>query len=112
MTPATQNFDIYKGARWEHTLTFKETGTGTPIDLTGRTPFVLTIKKARTDETLFNGTATVTTPASGVVVVLITSAQSDTLSEGAQVRYGLRDAQNNPYMVGLLNVKYFAPEPA
>lgn len=111
MTPATRNFDIYKGAKWSHTFRFLQSGTITPINLDGLTPMVFTVKKPNTDETMFNATVVVATPSSGVAVVTISSAQSDLLPIGAKVRYGLRDNLDNPYMVGVLDVKYFAPEP-
>lgn len=111
MTPATQNFDIYKGAKWSYTFSFLQAGTTTPVNLTGLVPMVFTAKKQNTDQTLFEAEVTVATPANGVVQVTISSDQSNLLVVGSQVQYGLRDSQNNPYMVGVLNVKYFAPEP-
>lgn len=112
MTPATRNFDIYKGAKWGHTFTFLQSGTTDPFDLTGRGPFVFTVKKPNTDQTIFEATVTSDYDDTGAMSVEISSDQSDRLAIGSQVRYGLRDAQDNPYMVGVLNVKYFAPEPA
>jgi hypothetical protein len=111
MTPATRNFNIYKGAKWSYTFSFLQSGTTTPVNLSGSVPMVFTVKKPNTDETIFNATVTVATPANGVAVVTISGAQSDLLPVGAKVRYGLRDNLNNPYMVGFLEVKYFAPEP-
>jgi hypothetical protein len=112
MTPANKNFDIYKGAKWEHTFTLKSSGTNTPLDLTGLGPFVFTVKKPRKDESLFNATITSLYNSTGVVKVTITSTNSDSLIVGTQYPYGMRDALDNPYMVGFLDTKYFAPERA
>jgi hypothetical protein len=112
MTPANHNFDIFKGAKWGHTLTLKVSGTQTPVDLTGLGPFVLTVKHPTRDEVLFNATVTSDYDDTGILAVAISSTQSDTLTIGTKPRYGLRDAENNPYMTGLLNVKYFAPDPS
>ena len=111
MTPAVHNFDIYKGAKWEHTFTLKVSGTTTPINLTGLGPFVFTVKELNCDKLLFNATVTSAYDATGVLAIVISSTQSDTLRSGTQVRYGLRDNLNNPYMVGNLQVKFFAPDP-
>jgi hypothetical protein len=112
MTPAVFNFDIYKGAKWEHTLTFKVSGTTTPINLSGLGPFVFTVTKPNTDTPIFDATITSNYDATGVMTVTIPSSLTDSLFVSQQVRYGLRDAQNNPYMVGVLTVKYFSPNPA
>jgi hypothetical protein len=112
MTPATRNFDIYQGAKWEHTFTFKVSGTETPIDLTGLGPFVFTVKKSRSDDLYFNATVTSDYDDTGVVTVTISAEDSARLPLSPAVRYGFRDALNNPYMVGELVVKFFAPEPA
>jgi hypothetical protein len=110
MTPSRKNFDIYKGAKWSHTLTFKVSGTNTPVNLTGLGPFVFTVKKPRKDENLFNAVVTSAYDNTGVIEVTISSLNSDSLIVGTQYPYGLRDALDNPYMVGFLDAKYFPPE--
>ena len=115
MTPADitgeEDLNLYQGAKWEHTLTFYQTGTTTPVDLSGKT-FVLTFKRHPNKALLFHGSATLTTDGTdGKVTVLVTGAQSDALSIGP-IYCGMRDNLNNPYMEGLIKVKYFAPDPA
>jgi hypothetical protein len=112
MTPANKNFDIYKGAKWSHTFTLKVSGTNTSVNLTGLGPFVFTVKKPRKDETLFDATIVSSYNSTGVMEITISSANSDALIAGTQYPYGLRDKFDNPYMVGLLDAKYFAPERA
>jgi hypothetical protein len=114
MTPANITnitaLAIYKGAKWEHTLTFYQTGTTDPVDLSSLT-FVLTFRHPTTKAFLFNGSATLTTDGTdGKVTLLATSAQTDALPLGP-IRAGMRDNEDNAYMEGVLNVEYFSPDP-
>jgi hypothetical protein len=115
MTPATLSPDdlpIYKGAQWAHTFSLKQTGTNTPVDLTGLGPFVLTVKRPSNDSVLVQGTvAFVGSATLGQLSVLLTAAQTDLCPIGT-VRIGLRDRVNNPYVEGVCNVRFFAPDPA
>jgi hypothetical protein len=115
MTPGIINpddFPIYQGAKWSFVFALTQTSTGIPIDLTGLGPFVFELKRMTSDEPLVTGTAEVDPdPETGLITLTLTAAQTDALALG-KVRLGLRDALNNPYMVGELNVKYFPPEPA
>ena len=115
MTPAditgNASLAIYQGAKWEHVITFTETNGGAALDRTGYT-FSLEFFHPTRKTLLFEGSAELTTDGSdGKVTLLATAAQTDDLSLG-QVWVGLRDHLNNPYMVGILNVKYFPNDPA
>lgn len=114
MTPANitneASLAVFKGAKWEHTLTFIDNETGDPLDLTGLGPFVIAFKDERTKALKFYGSAAVDNdPTTGVVVVSATAEQTNTLTLG-KVRCGLRDAQNNPYMEGVIPVEFFTPD--
>lgn len=80
MTPADitgdNNFTLYKGAKWEHTLTFTETATGDPLVLTDLDPFVITLTNANSGTVLANGTVVNTDLAGGVITVSFTAAQT------------------------------------
>jgi hypothetical protein len=113
MTPATirpDDMPIFKGGRWSHTLTFLQTGSDAPVNLTGLGPFVLTFKRETGDTLLLQGSTTIADAAAGKLDVLLTGAQTKTLPLG-KVRMGLRDNLNNPYAQGFCNVLFFAPEP-
>lgn len=113
MTPGTLNIPIYRGAKWEHTLTLKQRVTKTPVDLTGLGPFVLQVENSRTRETLATATITSDYDATGVMTVTIPASitKDFPLGTGA-VNVGMRDAFNNPYLQATLNVWDFTPEPA
>ena len=112
MTPGTFNIPIYKGAKWEHTLTFKQGKTNAPVDLTGLGPFVMQFKDA-SGNTLAFATIDIPTPANGQMGVTLTAAQTDDFPLGnAAVFVGLRDDNDNPYLQATLPVKTFTPDPA
>lgn len=113
MTPGILNIPIYKGAKWEHTLTFKQRGANTAVDLTGLTPLVMQFRNVISRAIIATATVTVTTPSSGVAVVLLTSDQTSRFPLGVgTVTAGIRDALNNPYAEGTLDVRAFTPTPA
>jgi hypothetical protein len=107
MTPATTPLPIYKGAKFEHTLTFYETETNNLIDLSGLGPFAAVICHATRDEVLIELTVTVADPETGVMVLTASAAQTDTLKLGT-VRLGVRDGQGNPYIASTCPVLFFS----
>lgn len=115
MTPAiptaTQidKLAIYKGATWEHVLTFTDSA-GDSLDLTGLSPFVFTITKLKSDTLIVNATVANTNLAGGIITISLTAAQTEALNIG-DVRAGLRDNINDPYLQMILAVKYFSPDP-
>lgn len=112
MTPGLLITPIFQGAKWEHTLTFRQSGTATPVNLTGLTPLVMEFRNSA-GSLLASAAVTVATPSSGVAVVLLTAAQTNTFPLGTgTVNAGIRDALNNPYAQGALDVKPFTPDPA
>jgi len=112
MTPGELTTPIYRGAKWAHTFTFLQSGTSTPVDLTGLTPLVMEFRD-KTGSLITSATVTVATPSSGVVAVSLTAVQTQLFRLGVGiVRAGIRDALNNPYAEGTLDVKYFTPTPA
>jgi hypothetical protein len=108
MTPGILDIPIYKGAKWEHVLSFKVKGTQTPVDLTGLSPFVLTASHPKKDLVLVTGTVTDTDLAAGEITILFSAEQTDSLDLGI-VRIGLRDAANNPYLANPVCVEFFSP---
>ena len=114
MTPGLLTTPIFPGAKWEHTLTFRQSGTATPVNLTGLTPLVMQFRNTA-GAIIASATVTVVgdAPANGQVVVLLTAAQTNTFPLGTgTVNAGIRDALNNPYAQGTLDVKPFTPDPA
>lgn len=107
MTPATTPLPIYKGAKFEHTLTFYESDSDTVINLTGLGTFTAAISHPARDEVLVVLTVTVTNAAAGTMVITATPAQTDTLKLGT-VRLGLRDGQGNPYLASVCPVLFFS----
>ena len=115
MTPATTlNAPIYAGAKWEHTLSFKQSGTSTPVNLTGLTPLVVTFKNTSRSVVADASVSVVgDDPTAGVITVSLTAAQTLRFPVGsASVTIGIRDALNNPYLEASLDVKPFTPDPA
>lgn len=110
MTPGTFNVPIYKGAKFEHLLTFRDKVTGTPIDLTGLNPFVFTISHPSRDKELITVTATNTDLDAGQITVTVPATSTNRVDLG-QVRVGLRDVQGNPYLQGTVPVLFFSPDP-
>jgi hypothetical protein len=115
MTPAditdNENFIIYQGAKWDHTVTFTQTDGGDPVDLSGRT-FSIAIAHPTKNLQLATGAASfVTDGTDGQLAIGFTAAQTDKLALGT-VRIGLRDDLNNAYIVGTLPVEYFPLNPA
>lgn len=111
MTPGYVRLAIYKGARFEHTLTFKQRATGTLVDITGLGPFVFTVKGLTSEDVLAQGAVTGPYDETGRITVVLSSAQTAAFPLG-DVRIGLRDALNNPYIEGIGVVKQFTPNPA
>lgn len=107
MTPATTPLPIYKGAKFEHTLTFYESDSDTLIDLSGLEPFSAVISHPIRDEVLITLGVTIDAPLSGTMVLTATSAQTDSLKLGT-VRLGLRDSEGNPYLSSVCPVLFFS----
>ena len=111
MTPGTLNIPIYKGARWAHTLTFLQSGTQTPVSISGLEPFVMTFKN-EAGYLLANALVTVMDAPNGVLSVVLTAAQTDTFPLGAgKASVGLRNNNNDPYLQATLDVLPFTPDP-
>lgn len=110
MTPGPLTAPIYKGAKYQHLLTFIDVETGDPLDLRGLNPFVFTVSHPSRDESLITGTVANTDLANGKVTVTLDPADTDTLSLGT-VRIGLRDAVGNPYVQNSVDVLFFSPPP-
>lgn len=110
MTPGILNVPIFKGAKYEHLLTFKVAGTETLVDLTGLSPFVFTISHPTKDLVLVTGTVTDTDLENGEITILATPTQTETLNLG-YVRIGLRDVVGNPYLAETVPVLFFSPPP-
>jgi hypothetical protein len=45
MTPATTTLKIFRGSKWDNEIRFYQTGTTTPLNLTGLEPFVMEIRR-------------------------------------------------------------------
>jgi len=112
MTPGTLNIPIYRGAAWRHTLRFLQSGTTTPLDLSGLGPFVMQFSDT-SGRILASATVTVDTPSSGIMDIALTATQTQLFPIGSgMVRVGIRDSLNNPYAQGNLDVIQFTPRPA
>jgi hypothetical protein len=107
MNPATTPLPIYKGAKFEHTLTFYQGDTDELVDLDGLGPFAATIRHSVKDEVLLSLTVTVSALETGTVVLTATPAQTDSLKLGT-VRLGLQDGQGNPYLASVCPVLFFS----
>lgn len=110
MTPGTLNVPIYKGAKYEHALTFYQAGTTTPVDLTGLGEFKFTVSHPTNDTVKATGTVTVTNAALGKLTITVPANQTSKLSLGT-ARIGLRDGQDNPYIANSVDVLFFANQP-
>lgn len=113
MTPGTTTLPFYRGAKWSHIFTFTQTDGGTAVDLTGLGPFVCEVERVDGGTTL--GTATITSSynSTGIMTIEFSASVTRTFPVGTgTVRLGLRDALNNPYLIGVLDVVKFAPDPA
>lgn len=111
MTPNVLTAPIYKGAKYEHLLTFYVKGTTTRVNLTGLGPFVCVFGSVNTEEVLLDLTVTEINLATGQLQITALGADTEELPLGP-VRLGLRDAQNNPYVACVIQVLPFSPPPA
>jgi hypothetical protein len=112
MTPGKFTVPIYRGAKWSHTLTMKQKGTVTPVDLTGLGDFVMQFKGSA-GNVLASATILSDYDATGTMTVTLTAAQTLAFPIGeAAVTVGLRDAENNPYIEATIPVRKFTPDPA
>lgn len=111
MTPATTPLPIYKGAKFEHILTFYQGDTDDLLNLTGLGNFVATISHPVRDEVLVTLTVTSAYNATGTITITATAAQTDLLKLGT-ARLGVRDVNNNPYVASVCPVLFFSPNPA
>ncbi len=110
MTPGAPQtaLPISRGARWAFTFRIVETGTATPVDLTGLGPFVCEIKDPRRNGLL--ATPTVTSDYDDTGLITITIEPEDTLALPlGQVRFGVRDVTGNPYIEYMPEVVWFTP---
>lgn len=113
MTPGNKTFNVCKGARFAHTLLFRQPVTKNPVDLTGAGPFVFIVKHPDDDNTvILTGTVQSSYDATGSAEIILEAAQTDLLDLEVSYNYGIRDAANNAYLKGSLLVEYFAPDPA
>jgi hypothetical protein len=111
MTPGTLSIPIYRGAKWEHTLLLKDSSTGLPLDLTGLGPFVFQIKPLQGNyETVPVVTVTSSYDATGLITISLTAAET-LLITPMNIRAGMRDNFNNPYIECVLPVFDFTPDP-
>lgn len=109
--PHLETFPIYKGAKWQHIVRFVQTGTIDSVDLTGLGPFVATIDHGCKDEDLADALVEVDDdPTTGLVKITLTAEQTSQLPLG-HIRFGFRDALNNPYIACTVPVRYFSPAP-
>ena len=108
MTPGELNIPIYRGAKWSFAYAFVVVGTDTPLDLTGLGPFVCQVKDPRGDRVLATATVTSDYDATGIVTITLSSTQTRALPLG-YVRMGLRDKEDNSYLEGTPEVKWFTP---
>jgi len=115
MTPADMTVEpdlaIYRGAVWEHTFLLESEDTGDPLDLTGLGPFVCQIKKINSETVIATATVTSAYDATGLITPKFTAVQT-LLCTDNQVSCGIRDALNNLYAEGFLQVKKATPNPA
>jgi hypothetical protein len=106
----TPELSIYKGAQYQHLLTFRERATGATLNLTGLAPFIFTISHPSRDEELISVTAANTNLAAGEITIIVPASSTDRLRLGP-VRVGLRDVQGNPYIQSMVPVLFFSPPP-
>lgn len=110
MTPGTYNVPIYKGAQYKWALHFIQPVTGDPIDLTGLSPFVITVSDPKKPRIVVTGTVTDVDLANGKIEIAFTPDQTNSLNLG-EVRMGLRDYLGNPYIAATIPVLFFSPDP-
>lgn len=118
MTPATTTLKIFRGAKWDHEIHFLQTGTDTPVNLTGLAPFVMEIRRKQGSALLLSLTYTAVSLANGQIRFTATAAQTLSLPEPVSpqqplfARYGIRDSQNNPYAEAIMEIHPFTPAPS
>lgn len=118
MTPATTTLKIFRGSKWDNEIHFYQTGTTTPVNLTGLAPFVMEIRRKQGSTLLLSPTYTAVDLVNGKIRFTATAAQTLALPEppSAQnpifARYGIRDAHNNPYAEAVMEIHPFTPDPA
>ena len=118
MNPATTTLQFHRGAKWSQTITFYQSGTATPVNLTGLGPFVMEIRRKKGGPLLLSFTYTATSLANGQITFSATAAQTEGLPKPPSADkplvafYGIRDAQNNLYANGPAHIFDAIPDPA
>jgi hypothetical protein len=109
MTPGPFEIPFYQGATWNQTLEFTDEETGTPFDLTGLGPFVMTVKdKDGNVLSQVDGTGDYTDD--GLVEFTIDHTVTASFQLGT-VYVGVVDANVLPYLSGNPKVfRFSAPE--
>jgi hypothetical protein len=118
MTPSTTPLTFHRGAKWDQVITFYQSGTETPVNLTGLGPFVMEIRRKKGGPLLLSFTYTATDLTNGQIQFTATATQTETLPQPANfdrplvAYYGIRDAQNNLYANGPAHIYDAIPDPA
>ena len=105
MTPGKFSIPFYKGAAWSFQFLFKNSG-GSPLNLTGKSPFVMAICKDGSSNSVLEIEAVSDYDSTGLVTFSLTQAQSNLLPIG-NVTVGVRDGDDLPYMLGDVSVYKF-----
>ena len=108
MTPGVLNIPISKGAKWSFAFRLIQKGTNTPVDLTGLGPFVCEIRALHADRLLASPTVSSAYDNTGVITISMPAEVTATLPLG-EVRMGVKDSEDNPYMEGTPEVVWFTP---
>lgn len=102
----SKSLTIYRGTKFEHLLTFVDSSSGAPLDLTGLSPFVCVLSNPRTKAKLATLTVTNTDLSGGQLTIAASESQTTDLPLGP-VLLGLRDDEGNPYILDSIKVDFF-----
>lgn len=102
---------MYRGAKFSMRFSCFAADKVTPLNLTGLGPFVMEVRRRSRAPLLLSLTFTATNLAQGKFQFVAESGQTDTLPIG-QARYGIRDALDNLYAEGIMDISAATPEPS
>jgi hypothetical protein len=103
MTAGKHNIEIPRGGKFSEQLSFVATGTSTPINLTGLSPFVAHVRERSRGPLILALTVTDTNLSGGVLTITADAADTEDLRL-CNAYWDLLDADGNRYVKGRADI--------
>jgi hypothetical protein len=110
MTPSNQALKMNRGARLALRFSCFAADSETPLDLSGLGPFVMEIRRRSRAPLLLSPTFVEVDMTQGIFE-FISEAEDTSILPVCQARYGIRDALDNLYADGIMDILPATPNP-